>query len=206
MRLRKIRPDEEAFSDIWMTLAFLLVWYGTLIFGAIRAEIEWAEAFPFLIVGILPLYSVYSRIYSALFFRKKRSEAIALGRCCKGTIQSISIEKMPYDLHRGHIHYRTMYYLIISKEENDSGLYTKIKSSAYRFPVPYYLESPEVTLYSDSSGWKWYVEDLKCGRRKKGQCILETEGCKEGSYAGQQLFRTVVIIGLLYTFMSMIFK
>lgn len=199
---RKIRPEEEELSGIGMMIVFMAVWYGLLIHGVISGETEWENAILFVIFGILPLYTIYSRVCRAWEFRRRHREAVALGKCSKGVIRRVVIERVPYDLHRGHIHYKTMYYLIIDKKENDLGLFTEIKSHAYRFPVPYYLESPEVTLYADASGWNWYVEDLKCSRWRKRQNILEIEDCREGSYTGQKLFQIVFIVGLLYIFWS----
>lgn len=197
---RKVRPADEEFSDITMLIAFSAVWYGLLIEGAIRGKTEWIHALFFMIFGLLPLHTIYSRICRVRMFRKKRREAIQRGQCYKGVIRRVAIERVPYSGRRGTLHYRTMYYLLIDKEENEYGVSTEIKSQGYRFPVPYYLKSPEVTLYVDASGWNWYVEDLKCSRWRTKQSILELEDDPAGSYSGQKLFQIVFILGLIYIF------
>ena len=124
---------------------------------------------------------------------------------CRGRIQRITIQKEQYHLRHGRVRYRKRYYLIVERMDISIGQSNEIKSSPYRVPLPYYLTSREVTLYCDSTGWNWYIEDLKCSFFRQKNVEMEVDDYGDGGYTGQNIFRIVFIVGILWIFVSELF-
>lgn len=183
--------------DTAMLGAFAAAWYGMLIPAVLNQATNGVNAAIFIIGGVLPLYTAFTKGRAALSCRKKRREAVSKGRCCRGIIRQVVAEKVPCRGRHGHIYYRTRYHLVIEKLEEgfDSGM--EMKTGAYRVPVHRYLKAREVRLYSDVSGWKWYVEGLQCGIFRQSSIVSEMGDCGGGSYTGDVLFRIVYIAVLL---------
>ncbi len=194
---RRILPEEEELWDAAMLAAFAVSWYGMLIPTLWNQATNGVNAAIFIIGGILPLYTAFAKGRAALSCRKKRRDAVGKGRCCRGIIRQVVAEKVPYRGRHGHVYYRIRYHLVIEKLEEgfDSGM--EIKTGAYRVPVHRCLKSREVKLYSDASGWKWYVEGLQCGIFRQPPIVSEMGDCEGGNYTGDVLFRIVYIAILL---------
>ncbi len=192
---RKILPAEEELGDVAMLLMFAAVWYSSL-FRSTRGGM--ANTAIFLLGGLLPLYTAYIKGRSAMNCRRKRREAISGGKCCRGVIRRFESEKVSFTGRHGHIHYRKKYYLIIEKMEEGLVCGTEIRTGSYRVPVHLYLKSPEVKLYSDASGWNWYVEGLQCGRFRQNPGVFKTDDADGGAYVGDVLTRFIAIAVLLF--------
>ena len=201
---RRILPEEEELEGVFMLLSFAAVWYASLLRTWLNGTINGANGAIFLLGGALPLYAAYIKGRTALACRKKRREAIAKGRCCLGIIRHIESEKVPFRGRHGHVHYRKRYYLVIEKIEEGFTSGTEIKSGAYRVPVHLYLKSPEVKLYSGSSGWNWYVEGLQFGMFRQNPKVFQTDQADGDAYVGDALFRILSIAILLFMLLQVI--
>ena len=146
----------------------------------------------------------YIKGRAALRCRKKRREAIAKGRRCRGIIRRIESERVPFRGRHGHVYYRKRYYLVIEKIEEGFQCGTEIKTGAYRVPVHLYLKSPEVQLYSGPSGWNWYVEGLQCGMFRQNPGVFKTDDADGDTYVGDALFQILFIAILLLTLLRIV--
>ena len=205
MLRRKVLPEEEELQDMVIPAAFAVVWYTMLLRAFLNHTTSGLNAAIFAAAGILPLYIAVVKGRAALSCREKRREATAGGRCCRGIIRYVIGEKVPFRGRRGHIYYRNRYYLMIEKLEEgfDSGM--EIKTAAYRVPVHRYLKSREVKLYSDKSGWKWYVEEAQCGIFRQPSIVSEVGECDGESYVRGAIFRVIYIIILIFVLLQVIF-
>ncbi|MCI9337394.1 MAG: hypothetical protein HFH93_07630 [Lachnospiraceae bacterium] len=201
---RRVRPAEEELRDMFMLLAFAAVWYGSLFRALINGRTNGANGAIFLAGGILPLYIAYIRGRAALICRRKRRTAISRGRCCRGIVRRVEAEKVPFRGRHGHIYYRKRYYLVIEKIEDGFAHGTEIKTGAYRVPVHLYMKSPEVKLYSDPSGWNWYVEGLQCGRFRQNAGVFPTDDVDGDTYVGDALFGILYVVILLFLFFRLL--
>ena len=156
------------------------------------------------VLGGLVLYVAYIKGRAALRCRKKRREAIAKGRRCRGIIRRIESERVPFRGRHGHVYYRKRYYLVIEKIEEGFQCGTEIKTGAYRVPVHLYLKSPEVQLYSGPSGWNWYVEGLQCGMFRQNPGVFKTDDADGDTYVGDALFQILFIAILLLTLLRIV--
>lgn len=195
---RRILPEEEELWDAAMLAAFAVSWYGMLIPTLWNQATNGVNAAIFIIGGILPLYTAFAKGRAALSCRKKRRDAVGKGRCCRGIIRQVVAEKVPYRGRHGHVYYRIRYHLVIEKLEEgfDSGM--EIKTGAYRVPVHRCLKSREVKLYSDASGWKWYVEGLQCGIFRQNPGMFRTDDADGDTYVGDAAFRIIYVAILLF--------
>ena len=201
---RRVRPAEEELRDMFMLLAFAAVWYGSLFRALTNGRTNGANGAIFLAGGILPLYIAYIKGRAALICRRKRRTAISRGRCCRGIVRRVEAEKVPFRGRHGHIYYRKRYYLSIEKIEDGFAYGTEIKTGAYRVPVHLYMKSPEVKLYSDPSGWNWYVEGLQCGRFRQNAGVFPTDDVDGDTYVGDALFGILYIVILLFLFFRLL--
>lgn len=199
---RRILPAEEELWDTVMLTGFAAVWYGSLLRTFLNGGTNGMNAVIFLLGGLLPLYAAFVRSRAALSCRKKRREAIATGRCCRGVIRHVIVETIPYRGRHGRIHYQKRYYLLIDRMEEGSAFGMEVKTGAYRVPVHIYLKSREVKLYSDASGWNWYAEELQCGRFRQKPVLVETDRADGEIYVGDVLFRIVFLAVLLLIFLQ----
>ena len=67
-----------------------------------------------------------------------------------------------------------------------------------------YLKSPEVKLYSGSSGWNWYVEGLQCGMFRQNPKVFQTDQADGDAYVGDALFRILSVAILLFILLQVI--
>jgi hypothetical protein len=78
---------------------------------------------------------------------------------------------------------------------------TEIRTGAYSVPVHLYLKSPEVKLYSDVSGWDWYVEGLQCSRFRHDSVVFRTDDADGDAYVGDMVFRVVYFAIAVFLFL-----
>ena len=184
-----------------MPAAFAAAWYSSLFRMLLNGTTNAANMAVFLLGGILPLSAAFVKGRTVLACRKKRREAVSGGRCCRGVIRRVESETVPFTGRHGRIHYRKRYYLIIEKMEEGFAYGTEIRTGAYSVPVHLYLKSPEVKLYSDVSGWDWYVEGLQCSRFRHDSVVFRTDDADGDAYVGDMVFRVVYFAIAVFLFL-----
>lgn len=206
MRIGKIRPAEEEIGNLLPLILFSILWYSTLGVSIVENGFQ-PGLILFLAAGLLPLYQAFMSIRRALFYRRQRAEAVALGRPARGRIVGISREDVPYYTSGKHrrLRYRRYYYLEVEVADPDTGIVSRIRSQGYRRPIHRYLGSDQVSVYTDKSGWKHYLENFQWKERRGdpdifgGSCDFE-EAHPGAERIGQFLFTAVLVLMLLHMF------
>lgn len=203
---RRVLPTEEELWDVVMPAAFAAAWYSSLFRMIWNGTTSTANMAVFLLGGILPLSAAFVKGRTVLACRKRRREAISGGRCCRGVIRRVESETVPFTSRNGRIRYRKRYHLVIEKMEEGFACGIEIRTGAYTVPVHLYLKSPEVKLYSDSSGWNWYVEELQCSRFRHDPVVFRTDDADRDTYVGDVVFRVVYFAIAVYLFLLPFWK
>ena len=168
---KRIRPADEEMGGIWYTLGFVVLWYSGLL-SAVRLRGVSMELSIFLIAGLLPLVMALQSIRKALFYRRKRKEAIQYGNASRGKIVGVMRQTVPYETSRHGTRYRKYYYLNVEVYDTLTGQGREIRSQGYTKPIHRYLRTPNVTVYIDQSGWNYYLEDFEWKTSRKEPNIL----------------------------------
>ncbi len=199
---RKIRPAEEEIGNIAFIVLFVILWYsgllGTIAAGGIRVTV-----LLFLVAGLLPVYSAVTMVRRALFYRKQRADAIAYGQSQPGRIQGVVRQDVPYYSGKNRtLRYHRYYYLKVDITDPVTGVTNTIQSQGYRKPIHRYLASEQVRVYTDRSGWKYYLEDFRFKERMSDPGIfdgrpLEFEETAAGSGRVVQIIFIIVFILIL---------
>lgn len=200
---RVIRPAEEEMGGVVTTLLFSVLWYSAI--GSFIFQSGFQTIFlVFLIAGLMLPYQAVTSIRRALFYRRQRSDAIAHGDSCRGKIVGITRQDVPYYSTGKHrqLRYRRYYYLEVEMTDPDTGISSRIQSQGYRRPIHRYLGSDRVTVYTDKSGWKHYLEEFQWKEHRSDPDIFdyprEFEEVHLGSErVGQIIFAVVVILMIL---------
>ena len=171
---RVIRPAEEEMGGVLSTALFSAVWYCAICGTILKSGFQ-ISLLLFLVAGLLPLCQAVNIVRRALFYRKQRTDAIAFGNRCRGRIVGVTRQDVPYYLSGEHrrLRYRRYYYLEVEMTDPDTGISTRIRSQGYRRPVHRYLGSDRVTVYTDRSGWKHYLEDFQWKEHKNDPDIFD---------------------------------
>lgn len=203
---RVIRPAEEEMGGILPTLLFSALWYSTICGNILRSGFQ-TGLLLFLVAGLLPLHQAVTGIRRAFFYRRQRSDAIAHGDASHGRIVGITRQDVPYYSTGKHrqLRYRRYYYLEVEMTDPDTGISSRIQSQGYRRPIHRYLGSDRVTVYTDRSGWKHYLEDFQWKEHRRDPDIFdyprEFEEVHLGSERiGQIIFVVVLILMILNVF------
>ena len=94
---KRIRPADEEMGGIWYTLGFVVLWYSGLL-SAVRLRGVSMELSIFLIAGLLPLVMAVQSIRKALFYRRKRKEAISTAMQAGGKSWGSCVRRFPMRL------------------------------------------------------------------------------------------------------------
>ena len=144
-----------------------------------------------------------------MFYRKQRTDAIAFGNRCRGRIVGVTRQDVPYYLSGEHrrLRYRRYYYLEVEMTDPDTGISTRIRSQGYRRPVHRYLGSDRVTVYTDRSGWKHYLEDFQWKEHKNDPDIFDyprefEEVHLESGRLSQIIFVVILLLMILNVFIQ----
>lgn len=156
---RTIRPAEEEISGVIPTLVFAAAWYA-IVFRSIVSAGFGPYMLIFLVGGLLMPYTAVNNLRRALFYRRQRAEAVALGNVAQGRITGVERQYVPYRKGR-HRRYRRNYFLQVEMYDPATGAANTIQSQGYRKPIHRYLASDRVSVYTDGSGWKHYIEDFQ---------------------------------------------
>src|SRR5699024_4320728 len=146
-----IRPAEEEISGIIPTFIFAAVWYSVVLRSIVSAGFD-----PFMIIflagGLLMPYTAVNNVRRALFYRRQRAEAVALGDVSQGRITGIARQDVPYTTgEHNRLRYRRYYFLQVEMYDAATGAASTIQSQGYRIPVHRYLASDRVSVYTDRS-------------------------------------------------------
>ena len=91
---RKIRPAEEETGGLSFTILFAILWYGTIGISIAGNGFQ-TEMLLFVAAGLLPLYQMFTKIRRALFYRRQRADAVALGNAAYGRIVGVTRQDVP---------------------------------------------------------------------------------------------------------------
>lgn len=201
---KRIRPADEEFGNIWFSILFCLLWYGLLISNLIHSTMN-GFGIIFLIAGLLPIYSVVTSIRRALFYRKQRAEAIALGNASYGRITGITRQDIPYTYsgkHGRRIGYRRMYVLQVELLNPSTGIAYTVESQGYRRPIHLLLASDQVKVYTDKTGWKYYLEEFQLKEHRNDPGIFgPPREFEETQWGNGTILRIIMIAVILLTFL-----
>ena len=205
---RVIRPAEEEMGGIVSTVLFSVVWYSALCGTIFRVGFQLSMLL-FLVAGLLPLCQAVNIARRAFFYRKQRADAIALGDRKNGRIVGITRQDVPYyssDDH-GRLRYRRYYFLEVEMTDPDTGISSRIQSQGYRRPIHRYLGSNRVTVYTDRSGWKHYLEDFQWKEHRSDPDIFDYPREFEEVHLGsgrvtQIIFVVILILMILNVFLQ----
>lgn len=201
---RSIRPAEEEIGNIFPLILFSILWY-TLIGNTIISGSFQPMLLMFLVAGLLPLYQIFNNIRRAFFYRRQRSEAIALGNVSHGTITGVTRQDIPSYTsgRRRNLQYRRYYFLNVQMTDPFTGISSEIQSQGYRKPIHRYLSSPQVKIYTDQSGWKHYLEDFQWKQHQNDPDIFhypkEFEEVHIGTEQVGQIIFVVIFLIMLFS-------
>ena len=195
---RVIRPAEEEMGGVLSTALFSAVWYCAICGTILKSGFQ-ISLLLFLVAGLLPLCQAVNIVRRALFYRKQRTDAIAFGNRCRGRIVGVTRQDVPYYLSGEHrrLRYRRYYYLEVEMTDPDTGISTRIRSQGYRRPVHRYLGSDRVTVYTDRSGWKHYLEDFQFKKHRSDPDIFNAPRTFEEAHPGAGNFGQIIFVVIL---------
>ena len=205
---QKIRPAEEEIGNVAFIFLFVILWYSALL-GSVMSGRAGITVMLFFVAGLLPVYSAVTMIRRALFYRKQRADAIAYGQSQPGRIQGVVRQDVPYYSGKNRtLRYHRYYYLKVDITNPVTGVTNTIQSQGYRKPIHRYLASEQVRVYTDRSGWKYYLEDFRFKERMSDPGIFDDRPLEfEETMAGngrvvQIIFVIVFILMILSMFME----
>lgn len=204
---RMIRPAEEEFGGIIPVILFSILWYctigGIIIQGGFQLPL-----LIFLIAGILPVFQSINNIRRALFYRRQRADAIALGNAAYGTITGVTRQDVPYYTSGEHrrLRYRRYYYLTVQMTDSMTGMSSEIRSQGYLKPIHRYLSSPQVKIYTDQSGWKHYLEDFQWKQHRSDPDIFSYPREFEEVHIGTERFGQIIFVIILILMIITMFR
>lgn len=191
---KKIRPAEEEISGIIPTFAFAAAWYAVVLISIASAGFE-PFMLIFLVGGLLIPYTAANSLRRALFYRRQRAEAVALGNVAQGRITGIARQDVPYTTGEHHtLRYRRYYFLQVEMYDPVTGAANTIQSQGYRRPIHRYLASDRVSVYTDRSGWKHYIEDFQWKEHRGDPDIFNMPEEFEESHMGGEILGKVIFV------------
>lgn len=202
---KRIRPANEEIGPVALLLLFPVLWYGMLL-KTITVNGFQPFLLIFLAAGLLPVLTAINQVRRALFYRKQREEAIALGHVQTGRIKGMVRKDIPYQTGKNQqLRYRRSYCLQVELMDPVTGVTHMIESEGYRIPIHRYLASDRVKVYTDRSGWKYYLEEFQLKTHKKdpgifGQTPLEYEETLTGNGRVVQIIFLVIIVMMILGF------
>ena len=206
---KKFRPADEEIGPILPLLLFPVLWYSALFRGIAGSGFQ-VMLVPFLVAGLLPVYSAVNEIRRAMFYRKQRADAIAWGHSEIGRIRGVTRQDVPYYSGKNRtLRYRRTYCLQVDIMDPSTGVVHTIESGGYRKPVHRYLASDRVRVYTDRTGWKYYLEEFQLKKHKKDPGIFDQQmpaEFEEMSFGGGRLIQIIFIIVIVGMIWSMIFS
>ena len=149
-------------------------------------------------------------IRRALFYRRQRADAVALGNAAYGRIVGVTRQDVPYYTpgRHSHLSYRRYYYLNVEMTDPSTGITTSIQSQGYRRPIHRYLRSNKVKVYTDKSGWKHYLEDFQWKEHRSDPDLFDCSREFEEAHPwngriGQIIVTAVLVLMILNLFLNL---
>lgn len=89
-----------------------------------------------------------------------------------------------------------------------TGAVHTIESEGYRKPVHRYLTSDKVRVYTDRTGWKYYLEEFQVKKHKSDPGVFDQlpSEYEETAWGGQRLGQIIFVIILLGMIWGMFFS
>lgn len=205
MRKKMITADEEI-SGVVPLICFCILWYVSCAGMLFRAGDFSPASALFVIAGLLPVYMICQKFRRAFYYRGLRKKTIGAGRRCRGRIVNIVKRTETVAGNNQRTQMRRLYFLIVEITNPENGAVYQIESDAYSFPVDNYLSSPEVTVYTDDSGWKHYIEDFRIKTSKNEPGIFPERPEFKESATFYKVFEIVIIVLMLWVVLGQFFK
>ncbi|MCD7808069.1 MAG: hypothetical protein LUH02_01905 [Erysipelotrichaceae bacterium] len=196
-----IRPANEEFNGITYLILFSILWYVSIVRNILANGFD-SSLILFIIFGLIPVVAAIDIIRRALYYRKKRQEAINYNDKCKGVITKITKDYEAYHNSDQHIRYHKYYYLHVNMYLSNGTVYS-IKSEAYRKPIYKYLASNQVSVYTDSSGWHYYLEDFVYKQDKHEPDAFSFP--EEYHSLSQYFFKFVIVVFFIFFIYNLFF-
>lgn len=194
----KIRPADEEFTNCIPSLAFSVLWYVSI--GKQLIQTFDPSLLLFIIAGLLPLYVGVQSIRKALFYRNQRAQAIARGHAVHGRITGVVRKMIPYSGKNGRLRFQKYYYLQVELYSAVNGTMQVIESQAYRRPIHRYIAAPQVMVYTDSSGFRHYIEEIQWKTSRKQPDILPYPPDFDETQSNFPFFQVIfvlIVVGML---------
>ena len=141
----------------------------------------------------------------ALFYRRQGREIREFGNAARGRIVNVIMKSAPYEDSHHRTRYRRYYVLEAEVPDPVTGVVNRIESPAYSRPIHRYLASPEVTVYTDRTGWKHYMDDFQWKERKSDPGIFEENRVFDEYGRGAVFGKALVILIMLLMLYNIIF-
>ena len=154
-------------------------------------------------------YTAVNNLRRALFYRRQRAEAVALGDVSPGRITGVARQDVPYTTGEHHtLRYRRYYFLQVEMYDPVTGAANTIQSQGYRKPVHRYLASDRVSVYTDRSGWKHYIEDFQWKEHRSDPDLFDCSREFEEAHPwngriGQIIVTAVLVLMILNLFLNL---
>ena len=194
---RRFRPAQEELSKVILSTLFCCVWYALLLSDYIRLGFRSGDLI-FIVAGLPFILTTAINAKSAMFYRKQRKDAIKLGHVRPGRIVEVITTT---ERERSRRRYVTVYYYSFEVEVTDplTGASMTISSDPYDQPIHRYLGSPSVKIYTDSTGWKHYLEDFQLKKHHSDPGIFPNDKRFNAPLWGRSVYNIiyVVLLGLL---------
>ena len=189
-----IRPAEEEISGVIPTFVFAVVWYSVVLRSIVSAGFD-PFMLIFIVAGLLIPDTAVNNLRRALLYRRQRAEAVALGEVSPGRITGIARQDVPYTTGEHHtLRYRRYYFLQVEMYDPVTGVANTIQSQGYRKPVHRYLASDRVSVYTDRSGWKHYIEDFQWKEHRGDPDIFNMPKEFEEFHMGGEMLGKVIFV------------
>lgn len=204
---KTIRTADEELGNVWYTIMLTLIWYGGLIKSILLRGYQTSLAM-FLIVGLLPFAVAVRQVQRVRYYRTFHRQCIELGKKERGRVVNCIREYMWDDNAEGRKNRSKVarYYLIIEVQNEETGIYTRIQSQGYSFPIYRYLRDPWVEVYSDQSGWKKVLDGFHIKKSFREPDIpLENSNVYLKDFSiPSSLFKGISFILLIYMFIQIV--
>lgn len=203
MNNRRFRPAQEELTQVILGGLLCCVWYAILLEQFLRDKFR-SDMLIFMLAGLPLLYTTVIDAQRAFFYRKQRKNAIQLGHVRKGQLVNVLRTSEVQRTRRGQ---RTINYYFYEVEVTDAytGASAIIKSDAYNRPIHRYLGSPEVKVYTDSTGWKHYLEEFQLKEHRSDPDIFPEAPRFKAPLWGRSVYNIIYIL-LLALMLFRIFR
>lgn len=197
MMRRRIRTADEEMNGILFTIAFTVLWYGTLIHSILLSGFH-AGLMIFLVAGIMVPAQAVRTVQKALYHRRFHKQC--MNECYPQKGRIVNITREYYDTYDSRDRRRriTYYFLIIEIVNVETGAMQRIKSSPYRMPIHKYLASPYVQVYTDKTGWKYVIDGFELKKNRNEPDIpLEDSNVYLKDFNQPTAFVKIIFIAVL---------